>query len=384
MARPHVLVVGAGIIGASTAWHLARAGARVTVVDSTEPGGISTQNSWAWINASWGNPEPYFRLRLRAISEWHRLEREVPELRVAWVGSLLWELPPERLRSFQLEHTAWGYDVRLVDRAHVQQLEPHLAHPPEMAVHAPTEGAVEPLAAVWALLTAAQSLGATVISNNRVRSLNLRGVRVVGVETSDGPLDADEVVVAAGIGTKDLVAGVGFILPITGSPALLVRTQPHPKRLNRLVMSPAMQLRQTSDGRLLAAVGFHPRGDDADGAKAAAAALDAMRGMIRSDTLLLPEAHVVGVRPIPKDGFPVLGRITGISGLYVAVMHSGITLAPVIGRCIADEILIDQRDDLIEPYGLQRFASITDIRAVNRQTDDTRFGTDFPSSGLQC
>lgn len=148
MARPHVLVVGAGIIGASTAWHLARAGARVTVVDSAKPGGISTRNSWAWINASWGNPEPYFRLRRQAIREWHRLEREVPEVRVAWVGSLLWELPPDRLRSFQLAHTAWGYDVRLVDRADVQQLEPYLAHPPEMAVHAPTEGAVEPLAAV--------------------------------------------------------------------------------------------------------------------------------------------------------------------------------------------------------------------------------------------
>lgn len=78
MARPHVLVVGAGIIGASTAWHLARAGARVTVVDSAKPGGISTRNSWAWINASWGNPEPYFRLRRQAIREWHRLEREVP------------------------------------------------------------------------------------------------------------------------------------------------------------------------------------------------------------------------------------------------------------------------------------------------------------------
>ena len=36
-------------------------------------GGIATPNSFAWINASWGNPEPYFRLRVRAIREWHRL-----------------------------------------------------------------------------------------------------------------------------------------------------------------------------------------------------------------------------------------------------------------------------------------------------------------------
>ncbi len=117
MKPPQVLVIGAGIIGASVAWHLARAGTRVTVIDASEPGGIATRNSWAWINASWGNPEPYFRLRARAMADWHRLEREVPDLHVAWVGSLLWEIPPERLKSFQAEHSAWGYAVRVVERA---------------------------------------------------------------------------------------------------------------------------------------------------------------------------------------------------------------------------------------------------------------------------
>ena len=84
--RPHVLIVGAGIIGASIAWHLARASARVTVVEAGEPGGVATPNSWAWINASWGNPEVYFRLRVRAMDEWRRLERDLPDVHVAWAG----------------------------------------------------------------------------------------------------------------------------------------------------------------------------------------------------------------------------------------------------------------------------------------------------------
>jgi glycine/D-amino acid oxidase-like deaminating enzyme len=50
-----------------------------------------------------------------------------------------------------------------------------------------------------------------------------------------------------------------------------------------------------------------------------------------------------------------MGRAAGISGLYVAVMHSGITLAPAIGRFVANEILTGRRDSLIEPYGLERF-----------------------------
>jgi glycine/D-amino acid oxidase-like deaminating enzyme len=51
-AQKHVIVAGAGIIGASIAWHLVQASARVTIVDAGEGGGVATKNSFAWINAS--------------------------------------------------------------------------------------------------------------------------------------------------------------------------------------------------------------------------------------------------------------------------------------------------------------------------------------------
>ena len=67
--QPNIIVIGAGIIGASLAYHLAKSGARVTVIEAAEPGGIATRNSWAWINASWGNPDPYFRLRRQSMAD---------------------------------------------------------------------------------------------------------------------------------------------------------------------------------------------------------------------------------------------------------------------------------------------------------------------------
>ena len=138
------------------------------------------------------------------------------------------------------------------------------------------------------------------------------------------------------------------------SPALLVRTKPHPKRLNGLVMSPAMQLRQTAEGRLVAAAGFDGADPDADGAVAAAALFDAIKDMIASGASLSPDFHVVGCRPMPSDGFPAVGRADGLPGLYTAVMHSGITLAPAIGHFVADELLTVRRESLLEPYGLGR------------------------------
>ena len=167
MSNPrHVLIVGAGIIGASIALSLARAGARVTVFDANQPGGTATRNSWAWINASWGNPRHYVRLRTRAMQEWHRLERALPELRVSWSGGLNWEHPSDQLQRFAAEHARWGYDIRCVGRDEASHIEPNLAAPPDLAVHAPGEGAIEPLEAARAILAAAVRLGCTVITNH--------------------------------------------------------------------------------------------------------------------------------------------------------------------------------------------------------------------------
>lgn len=182
----------------------------------------------------------------------------------------------------------------------------------------------------------------------------MRGDRVIGAETSIGLVEADEVVVAAGVGAATLLSTIGLRLPVRAAPALLVRTRPHDKRLNGLVMSPEMQLRQTRGGQFVAALEFNAGDTDAE-AMRAAAALDLIKGTIAAASGLTIESHVVGLRPIPEDGFPVVGRAPGMAGLYVAVTHSGITLAPAVGHFVADELLIGVGDDLIKPYGPDRF-----------------------------
>jgi glycine/D-amino acid oxidase-like deaminating enzyme len=82
----------------------------------------------------------------------------------------------------------------------------------------------------------------------------------------------------------------------------------------------------------------------------------ALKASLRGGEGLVLDFHTVGYRPTPIDGFPIVGRAEGMDGLYIAVMHSGITLAPAVGLFAAREILDGERDPLLGAYGLSRFA----------------------------
>jgi glycine/D-amino acid oxidase-like deaminating enzyme len=355
MAQRKVIVVGAGIVGASIAWHLSKAGAPVTIVTDGAPGGIATPATFAWINASWGNPETYFRLRIRAMSEWCRLAGEVPGIPLSWCGGLLWDLPPAELEAYAAQHASWGYGIRAVDRAQAARIEPGLADAPGRAVHVAEEGAVEAVPAVEMLLADARRRGA-VLRAARVDGLEMQGDRVVGVRAGGGVLSADDVVLAAGMATPRIAATAGVTVPIDSPPGLIVHSRAHPARLlNGLVLADRLHMRQTAEGRLIAGSDFGGGDPGADPASTAAELFSVMRLMLIRGNELALDFFSVGKRPTPADGFPIVGRAQGRAGLYLAVMHSGVTLAPAVGLFAAEEILAGLRDPLLAPYGPERF-----------------------------
>ncbi len=353
--NPDILVIGAGIIGAACAYYLARDGARVTVIDSGGPGGVATPASFAWINASWGNPQPYFRLRREAMAEWRRLATALPNLRISFSGGLCWDLGPDDMDAYLRDHGAWGYGIRRVDRGEAKRLEPRLADPPEAAVYVAEEGAVEPRAAALSLLSAAERLGARFVAGTAVRGLILRGDRVEGALTDSGEIHADEVLLAAGAASPDIAATAGVTLPLTTPPGLLVSSRPHERLLNGLVMAPDLHMRQTAEGRIVAGADFGGSDPRTDADATARAVFATLQSLLAGGDRLVMEGHSTGKRPTPEDGFPAIGRPNERNGLYIAVMHSGITLAPIVGRFAAEELLQGRRDPLLAPYGPARF-----------------------------
>ena len=350
MTQKKVIVVGAGIIGTSIAWHLIKAGADVTVLDAGEAGGVATRNSWAWINASWGNPEPYFRLRERSMLEWRRIDREVPGLEVDWCGGLLWDLPPDKLEVYAREHSTWGYGIRRVSKAEILRLEPNIKQSPDFALHVAEEGKVEPLATALAFLAGATALGATMLPNTPVKWLEEKAGRVTGVAVNDGVLHADEVIIAAGAGTAGLLEGIGISIDLTAPAGLLVHSKPMAEVLNGLVMTPELHVRQTSEGRLVAGSDFSGNLQFEDVDMAASTLYKKVQGMVMGSEQVELDFHTMGYRPTPADGFPMIGRPNNCAGLYVAVMHSGVTLAPAVGLFTTHELLDGRRDELIATY----------------------------------
>jgi glycine/D-amino acid oxidase-like deaminating enzyme len=347
---PHVIVIGAGIIGASAAYHLARGGARVTVL-AASPGGVATPNSFSWINASWSNDPAYFRLRFESMQQWRRLEQEIPGLGLSRGGSITYDLGEPELRRYAAEFGARGYPLRLVTAEEIRQLTPNLATPPEFAVYAEAEGAVEQGIATAALLKAS----AAVFLQTTVHGLDTKGERVVCAMTSDGPIAGDHFVLAAGMGTVQLLATLGVQLDLHSPPGLIVHTRPLPRLLRQLIIAPEIHIRQTLDGKLIAGSDFAGSPIDRAPGIVAEELMSLLRSTVRGAQEVGMARYTVGYRPMPRDEHPIAGPVPGIDGLYVAVMHSGITNAPALGAAAAEAILKGSRSEFIKPYGIERF-----------------------------
>jgi glycine/D-amino acid oxidase-like deaminating enzyme len=218
-----LVVVGAGIVGASVAYHAARAGAVVTLIDAGRPGAGVTADSFAWIGASRIRTGPGAGLRASATEEYRRLEAELAGLPVTWSGSLSWG--PEAGTPEA------GPGQEIVDAATVVTLEPALRQPPEWAVWAPDDGAVDPVGVTERLVAGARAHGARVHPDTPVTAVRRDAAgRVVGVETAAGPLSAATVVLAAGVATAALGAPLGIRIPVDPSPRtgyLPLQSRPH-------------------------------------------------------------------------------------------------------------------------------------------------------------
>lgn len=355
-AQDPIVVIGAGIVGASIAYNLASKGAAVTLLEQSTPATAATSQSFAWINAHAPSNADYFRLRLASIEEYHRLETALQgAFAVKWGGSLYWEVEGNELHREAAQLGEFGYPARVIRQNRFAELAPEVANPPADSIHFELEGAVDPVSMTQALIGAAVGHGATTIYGCRVDGFSKTGGRVDAVETSFGRIPASSVVVAAGTFAQSLLAGVGIRLPMDNRKGIIIRTLAVKPFLDHLILAPELHFRQDLDGSLLVGENFSGHYSGSNPVDVAGTLMQRLRARLPNVSGLKLGRITLGQRPVPLDGYPAVGWIDDGHSLYVASMHSGVTLAPIVGKIVSEELLAGIAADLLAPFRPTRF-----------------------------
>ena len=376
----NVAVIGAGIIGAAIAWRLARRGVRVVLVDKGQPGHGASSHSFGWINAGAKEPIGYHNLNRRSLEMWPRFaaaigdDRDPGNVGLRWGGKVSWESDPvsaETLVARVRQLQSWGYPTRLIDEGELNRLEPALdVGPVAAAEYSPNEGQVEPQMVVDACLRRLREMGCEIYVETEVLGFEQdNDGRIYTLATTAGSLEVDAAVIAAGTETTRLAARAGVNVPQAESPGVVMRTNPLLPLLHNVpvVYAPPLgdgrreiHLRQCADGRLMIGEGDQESLAEDDSQAHAddllARARRYLPGLDGAQAVPVP----VGWRPMPLDGYPVMGFADEAPNLYVALTHSGVTLAPALSQLAAQEICDGTpADAVLGPYRPQRFAGLT-------------------------
>jgi glycine/D-amino acid oxidase-like deaminating enzyme len=363
-----VIVIGAGVVGASVAFRLAQAGAEVTVLEAGRVGGGTSGISFAWTNAHRKPPKPYHDLNVAGMKAHAALAEEFGG--TPWWhggGSLEWEAEPGRAaqRANVAQLQAWGYAAEWITPAQVAELEPDID--PAMIGDAPVayfpeEGWLDPVPYAHAMLSAASRRhGARVVCGARVTDLVTTADRVTGVRTADGAMyDADQVVNCAGRWANEAVREAGLHLPLAPTVGFLVYTPPVATSLSRVVRSSIIHVHPDGAGRLVTHwtptdVTLRIDSPFNPGMPEARDLVQRVRRLLPSIGAVEPEAVRIAIRPIPGDHLSAVGPEPRITGYYLAITHSGVTLSPFIGRAVADEIVHGTARPELESFRPGRF-----------------------------
>ncbi|HTO52362.1 MAG TPA: glycine oxidase ThiO [Myxococcota bacterium] len=366
MRGADAIVVGGGVIGASVAWSLARAGASVVLFERDELGAHASgaaAGMLAPLSESHGEG-PIFRLGLESQA---RLLAELGELRE------LSGVDPELVRSGVLRAAApdeaelfRASAVRLaahgcewLDAPELAKTEPALARGFAGALWSPREAHVDARRLALAYAGAAARRGAEIVRASEVVGLVREGARVAGVRTALGEHRAHDVVLCTGAWAQRAGEWLGAHVPVAPVKGQMLALDSPALRGGPILWSRDAYLVPRRDGELRVGATVERAGFDARPTAAGIAALlagaCALAPALREAALLRVWA---GLRPGTPDELPLVGRVPGAPGAWLAAGHyrNGVLLASLTGAAIASELLRGARLAGLEAFDPARFA----------------------------
>ena len=357
-----VAVLGGGIVGTAIAYTLSEQGVPCVLVERDHiPQGASAC-SFASVSAMDEPTIDLYLLKCRGMDAWRIWDKELKlgsayrrEGEIRWAESAT---AAADLDSMVVQARGRGYPVRSISEGDLRRRIPG-ARPGRVlaASFAHEDAVVEPLGAIKAARDRFKRNGGRCIYGRAAIAVVDDGLELVVHEER---IPVSTLVVAAGAETPVMFERLGWDIPMIPSPGLLVRTTPVEPIARQIVyvapeLGPPIHLRQDDDGRVTLGersqqwIARNPTREHAE-------------ELLRQASRFWPglsgaevEHFMLEWRPMPADGMPIIGRAPGFPALYVATMHSGVTLAPAVGELVAKEITQNVRVSPLAPFGLERF-----------------------------
>ncbi len=375
------IVVGAGYIGCSVAYHLTKAGLRVALLDR---GGVAAGAS----RANYGNVQIQdaelghsLPMITAGAARFANLADELgEEIGYRRLGSLLlietetqWQTMAARLPALH----AVGIAAEMIPTQHLPELEPQLDSRSLLGgCYYPAEGQVYPFGLMWAYLRQARRLGLTLHLHTAVTGFRLGGGKIQGVTTSHGSFSAGTVILTTGAWTSQLGQMLGRAWPIAHVHGQALVTEPSPWMLQNHLASAAffenvesaessgpeavLAISQSAHGHLLlgeAAQVTDDLGSEATPAGQAAIARLARNALPAAESLRVLRGWAAPVA-FTSDGLPCFGPVSGIDGLILATaFKSTVIVTPLVGETVAQLVLSGHTELDLTPFAPDRMAA---------------------------
>lgn len=384
--KSDVIVIGAGAVGSASAYFLARAGKKVTVIerkDSCMGTGGATGGLLSWFTKKPGFHLDLF-LRSKVLFPVLRDELEGDIGLQYDVGTLQIienELEYDLVKQSMLrEDIPQGFHLEMLDHKQLHEVEPYMSDHLENALLIPESGYIDVFKYIYTLVANAKRLGAVFHNETSVTGLIQENGRVVGVHSDKGDFYADAVVNCAGTWGGQIAAMLGFDLPIKPRRGQIVAMEPCGPRVMHMITSSSYQtvkfhpelitdetikrtgytfaLEQSDAGTIL----INGTREFADFDKGIS--YDGIRLMIQGAAKVYPclkDMQIMrmfaGLRPYTPDGLPIVGQLPGVDGFIMACGHEGdgIALSAITGSIVSELVCAGQASFDISPLSAQRF-----------------------------
>ena len=364
-----VIIIGGGVIGCATAYYLAKEGTSVIVLEGSDHiGNGGSSRNGGGVRQSGRDPRelPLAMYGIRTL--WPHLSEELEtDCEYHQDGNLRLgktEKHREILEGLADRARACGLDVRMIDGDEVRRINPHLSHEVTVASWCPTDGHANPLTTTLGFYKMARRLGARFITGEPVTELRTVKGKIRKVITTNNVYEGEQVLVAAGLHSREILGTVGIDVPMDGSLLEALVTEAEAPMFDQMLGTADADFygHQTKHGSFVfgGSSGLEPfYKDNGTPVTSSRTAPCICRGIMKYFPELA-DAKIVrtwaGWSDRSADGVPVLGAVDEIPGLYAACAFTGhgFGISPAVGDQLAKLIRTGSTDVDLSPLRYDR------------------------------